>query len=71
MGRKISSSTGLGPRFGSIVRKKHAKVIQTLKMKRTCPQCGSLKLKRKVIGIWNCPKCGFKIADGAYETTKI
>ena len=26
MGRKISSSTGLGPRFGSIVRKKHAKV---------------------------------------------
>ena len=52
MGRKISTSTGLGPKFGSIVRKKHAKVIQTLRMKRTCPQCGSLKLKRKVIGIW-------------------
>ena len=71
MGRKVSSSTGLGPRFGAIVRKKHATVIQTLKKKRTCPQCGAIRLKRKVIGIWGCKKCGFKIADGAYETTKI
>ena len=39
-------------------------------MKR-CPDCGSIKFKRKYVGIWQCDKCKLKLADAAYDTTTI
>ncbi len=58
---------GLGTKFGATVRKRYSKVYRTLKQKRRCPSCGSLKFVRVACGIWNCPKCNFKVAAGAYD----
>jgi large subunit ribosomal protein L37Ae len=58
---------GLGTKFGATVRKRYGKVYRILKQKRRCPSCGSLKFGRIASGIWNCPKCDFKVAAGAYD----
>ena len=58
---------GLGTKFGATVRKRYGKIYRTLKRKRRCPSCGSLKFGRIASGIWNCPKCNFKVDAGAYD----
>jgi len=58
---------GLGTKFGATVRKRYGKVYRILKQKRRCPSCCSLKFGRIASGIWNCPKCDFKVAAGAYD----
>jgi large subunit ribosomal protein L37Ae len=58
---------GLGTKFGATVRKRYGKIYRSLKQKRRCPSCGSLKFGRIASGIWNCPKCNFKVAAGAYD----
>ena len=67
MAKKARSFKGLGARYGIKIRKKYSIVHKTLKSKRKCPECGSLKFGRQDIGIWNCKKCGFKIAGAAYD----
>ena len=67
MAKKIGSFKGLGARYGIKPRKQFTKVHKTLKVKRRCPECGSLQFGRKVVGIWACKKCGFKIAGQAYD----
>ncbi len=64
------SSTALkghGVKFGATVRKRYGKVYRTLHKKRRCPSCGSLRFGRIASGIWECPKCNYKIASGAYD----
>jgi len=67
MAKKRSSLKGLGARYGIKLRKKYSKVHFLLKEKRKCPECGSLKFGRQAVGIWQCKKCGFKIAGTAYD----
>jgi large subunit ribosomal protein L37Ae len=58
---------GHGIKFGATVRKRYGKVYRTLHKKRRCPSCGSQRFGRLAAGIWNCPKCDYKIASGAYD----
>lgn len=67
MARKKKSLKGLGARYGIKIRKEYTKVHLKLKEKRTCPDCGSTQFVRAAVGIWNCRKCGFKIAGTAYD----
>ena len=67
LAKKTSSFKGLGARYGIKIRKKYTIVHKTLKAKRRCPECGSLKFGRQDIGIWVCKKCSFKIAGLAYD----
>ena len=64
---------GLGVKFGATVRKRYGKVYRTLKQKRRCPSCTSLKFRRIAIGIWKCNKCEYKVAGGSvrYKPWKI
>ena len=67
MAKKKGYLKGLGARYGIKIRKKYSIVHKVLKSKRKCPECGSIKFGRQAVGIWNCKKCGFKIAGQAYD----
>lgn len=61
------SLKGLGVKYGATLRRRYTNVYKVLKMRRVCPKCGSLRFKRVVIGIWQCQKCHYTVAGGAYE----
>jgi len=67
LAKKKGYLKGLGARYGIKLRKKYSIVHKILKSKRKCPECGSLRFGRQVVGIWSCKKCGLKIAGYAYD----
>lgn len=70
--KKVGPTRGLGPRYGSTVRKQYVKVITEMKKSHKCPQCGLPRVKRLSVGVWKCKKCGFTFTGGAYTpTTKL
>lgn len=70
--KKVGSTRGLGPRYGSTVRKRYVRVIAGLKKPHRCPQCGFVRVKRESIGVWKCKKCDYTFAGGAYiPVTKL
>jgi len=70
--KKVGPTRGLGPRYGSTVRKRYIKVMKEMKRPHRCPQCGFSRVKRQSVGIWKCRKCGFTYTGGAYTpTTKL
>jgi large subunit ribosomal protein L37Ae len=64
--KKVGPTRGLGPRYGSTVRKRYIKVMTEMKRPHKCPQCGFSRVKRESVGIWKCKKCGFTYTGGAY-----
>ena len=70
--KKVGPTRGLGVRYGSTVRKRYIKVITELKKPHRCSQCGFTRVKRVSVGVWQCGKCGYKFAGGAYTpVTKL
>jgi large subunit ribosomal protein L37Ae len=70
--KKVGSTRGLGARYGSTVRKRYIKVITELKKPHRCPQCGFVKVHRVSVGVWQCNKCNYTYAGGAYTpVTKL
>jgi len=70
--KKVGPTRGLGPRYGSTVRKRYVRVTAGLKKAHKCPQCGFVRVKRKSVGVWKCKKCGYTFAGGAYvPVTKL
>ncbi len=67
MVKKGASLKGLGTKYGSTLRKRYTRAYKLLKTRRYCPNCGSPRFRRLVIGIWHCPKCGLKVAGRAYD----
>lgn len=64
---RVSGSTGrFGPRYGRFIRKRVRDVELIAKAVHTCPRCDTVSVKRKGTGIWECRKCSFKFAGGAY-----
>jgi large subunit ribosomal protein L37Ae len=64
--KKVGPTRGLGPRYGSTVRKRYIKIMQEMKKPHKCPQCGFTRVKRESVGIWKCGKCGHTYTGGAY-----
>jgi len=72
MAKKKKMDIGLGPRGGATLRKRYARVMSTLKATNKCPSCASPSVKRVSVGLWNCKKCGYRFAGGAYTpSTKL
>lgn len=64
---KVTGSAGrFGPRYGRFIRKRVQQVEKVQKATHACPRCDHVAVKRVGTGIWECRKCGFKFAGGAY-----
>lgn len=70
--KKVGSTRGLGTRYGSTVRKRYIKIVDGMRKRHRCPQCGFAKVKRESVGIWRCKKCNYTFTGGAYlPVTKL
>lgn len=69
MPKKSSSDSTkrFGARYGRKIRKKVSEIEKKQKSTYECPNCKQKSLERKGTGIWECKKCGNKIAGGAYQ----
>jgi len=64
---KVTGSAGrFGPRYGRFIRKRVLEVEKIEKAAHTCPRCDHVAVRRVGTGIWQCRKCDFKFAGGAY-----
>ncbi|NPA22136.1 MAG: 50S ribosomal protein L37ae [Candidatus Micrarchaeota archaeon] len=54
------------PRYGKKNRDLYNKALEKKKQRYICPRCKMKKLVRVSYAVWECKKCGFKMAGGAY-----
>ncbi len=69
--KKIGSAGGLGPRYGTKVRKLVAEVERKLRQGYRCPNCGAVRVRRSGSSIWQCRRCGAKFAGAAYTPSAL
>lgn len=67
--KKMSKTKRFGARYGREVKVSLEKIEEKQKKSYLCPSCKKGLLKRVSAGIWQCQKCGSKIAGGAYSPT--
>ena len=69
MGRtkKVGIAGRFGSRYGKKIRTNVIAVEKELRKPHPCPECMKKTLKRVSAGIWECKKCGTKIAGKAYR----
>ena len=65
-GRVTGSAGRFGPRYGRFCRKMVNESEKISHAKHLCPMCDTIAVKRVGTGIWECKKCGYKYAGGAY-----
>ena len=65
-GRVTGSAGRFGPRYGRFGRKLVNESENISRAKHLCPKCETVAVKRVGTGIWECKKCGYKYAGGAY-----
>ncbi len=65
--KKVGSTGRYGTRYGSTIRKRVRQLEEKSKAVYKCPVCNMKTLKRAGLGIWECTKCGEKLAGGAWE----
>lgn len=65
---KVTGSSGrFGCRYGRFVRKRVNDIEKISRALHRCPKCDMESVARKGTGIWECRKCGYKFAGGAYQ----
>jgi large subunit ribosomal protein L37Ae len=67
--KKVGSTGRYQARYGVRSRTRIRNVEIQQKINHLCPNCKYEKLKRTDTGIWQCKKCGAKIAGGSYIPT--
>lgn len=65
--KKKSYGLRLRTRGGASLRKRWTRITSTMRRPHKCPSCTSKAVKRISVGIWNCTKCGYQFAGGAYQ----
>ena len=65
---KVTGSAGrFGCRYGRFVRKRVADIESISGALHRCPKCDMQSVRRKGTGIWECRKCDYKFAGGAFQ----
>ena len=65
--KKVGPAGRFQSRYGVRARTRVRNVEVQQKQKYNCPSCGNKSVKRISTSIWQCKKCGIKIAGGAYS----
>jgi large subunit ribosomal protein L37Ae len=65
--KKKTFGRRLRTRGGMSVRKQWTRITQSVRRRHRCPRCSSISVKRDSVGIWECGKCGYRFAGGAYQ----
>lgn len=67
--KKVGIAGKYGPRYGIRIRRRLQEVESQMRERHPCPECNTGILKRVGAGIYECRKCGIKIASSAYYPT--
>jgi len=72
MAKKHKSTTTkrFGPRYGITGKEKVARIEAEMRKLHKCPYCAQEKVRRLVMGVWECKKCLAKFTGKAYTTVK-
>ncbi|MEE6211206.1 50S ribosomal protein L37ae [Salarchaeum sp. III] len=66
--KSTTGSAGrFGARYGRVARRRVSDIESDTNQNHACPECGAEKVSRKGTGIWQCGKCDYKFAGGAYR----
>jgi len=65
--KKVKGSGRYGTRYGSRLRKRIREIDSTARIKHRCPRCRLYYVKKISNGIWQCRKCQYKYAGGAWN----
>jgi len=72
MAKRLGLGGGFGARYGRFPRRQYIEIVSGLRAKHECPRCKFQAVKRWSVGVWDCRKCGFRFAGGAYTpVTKL
>lgn len=66
-GKVVGSSGRFGCRYGRFTRKRVNEIEKVSRAAHRCPRCDMQSVRRMGTGIWECRKCGYKFAGGAYQ----
>jgi large subunit ribosomal protein L37Ae len=70
--RKTGLGGGLATRYGTAPRRRYIDILTRMRRPHECPQCQTRAARRLSVGLWECRRCGFQFAGGAYAPfTKI
>jgi large subunit ribosomal protein L37Ae len=67
--KKVGTSGRFSSRYGVKSRTMVREVESQQRTRHPCPQCGQKAVHRKSTSIWECAKCGYVFAGGAYLPT--
>ena len=65
--RKKTFGLRLRTRGGTSVRKQWTRITREMRGSHRCPRCSSRSVKRDSVGVWECTKCDYRFAGGAYQ----
>ncbi len=64
--KKGGAAGRYGARYGTLARKQVATVEAVQRKLHPCVSCGAIAVRRIHTGIWECRKCDYQFAGGAY-----
>ncbi|HDM22851.1 MAG: 50S ribosomal protein L37ae [Methanomicrobia archaeon] len=62
----MGSANRFGVKAGKGIRDRINDIEKNMRKRHKCPRCHTRNVRRVSTGIWECKKCGFKFAGGAY-----
>ncbi len=63
----VGSAGRFGARYGRVARRRVADIEAEMNADHECPDCGAERVSRVGTGIWECDRCGYRFAGGAYK----
>ncbi|MEM4222057.1 MAG: 50S ribosomal protein L37ae [archaeon] len=67
MATKLKSASRFGSRYGSSLKKIVASIEEKKSSRYVCPKCEKKGVKRVSYAMWECTKCGYFFAGGAWS----